>query len=53
MRVLIGYDGSEYSDAAIEDLKKAGLPRDTRAMVVSVADLLMSSPELSAATEAP
>ncbi|MBK9154331.1 MAG: universal stress protein [Chloracidobacterium sp.] len=49
MRVLIGYDGSEYSDAAIEDLKKAGLPRDSRAMVVSVADLLMSSPELSAA----
>jgi nucleotide-binding universal stress UspA family protein len=47
MRILIGYDGSEYSDAALEDLQRAGLPRDSEVLIASVADLLMSSPELS------
>ena len=47
MKILIGYDGTEYSDSAIEDLKLAGLPDDSEALVVSVGDLLMSSPELS------
>ena len=44
MRILIGYDGSDSSDTALDDLKRAGLPRDSEALVVSVADLLMSSP---------
>jgi len=44
MKILIGYDGSESSDAAIDDLKRAGLPRDSEALVISVGDLLMSSP---------
>jgi nucleotide-binding universal stress UspA family protein len=44
MRILIGYDGSENSDVIFEDLKRAGLPRDTEAKVVTVGDLLMSSP---------
>src|SRR4051812_40142923 len=47
MRILIGYDGSEHSDAAIDDLKKAGLPRDSEVLVISVGDLLMSAPDLS------
>src|SRR5688572_29947537 len=47
MKILIGYDGSEHSDAAIDDLKLAGLPRDSEILIASVADLLMSSPELS------
>ena len=47
MKVLIGYDGSEHSDAAIDDLKLAGLPRDTEVLIASIGDLLMSSPELS------
>ena len=47
MKVLIGYDGSEHSDAAIDDLRLAGLPRDTEVLIASVGDLLMSSPELS------
>ena len=47
MRVLIGYDGSEYSDIAIDDLKLAGLPPDSEVLIASVGDLLMSSPELS------
>jgi nucleotide-binding universal stress UspA family protein len=38
MRVLVGYDGSECADAAIEDLRRAGLPRRGEAMVVTVAE---------------
>jgi nucleotide-binding universal stress UspA family protein len=37
MRILIAYDGSTYADAAIDDLRRAGLPRQTEALVVSVA----------------
>lgn len=47
MNILIGYDGSEHSDRAIDDLKRAGLPRDCDVLIASVGDLLMSSPELS------
>jgi nucleotide-binding universal stress UspA family protein len=36
MRVLIAYDGSAYADAALDDLRRAGLPRDGEALVVSV-----------------
>lgn len=44
MRILIGYDGSESADAVFQDLKRAGLPPETEAIVASVGDLLMSSP---------
>jgi nucleotide-binding universal stress UspA family protein len=37
MRILIAYDGSTYADAAIDDLRRAGLPQQTEALVVSVA----------------
>jgi len=36
MKILIGYDGSEYADAAIDDLRRAGLPREATAVVLSV-----------------
>jgi nucleotide-binding universal stress UspA family protein len=39
MEVLIGYDGSEPARDAIRELHRAGLPRDTRATLVSVADV--------------
>jgi nucleotide-binding universal stress UspA family protein len=38
MKILIGYDGSGYCDAAIEDLQVAGLPSLGEALVLSVAD---------------
>lgn len=38
MRVLIAYDGSWSADAAIEDLRWAGLPARGDALVLSVAD---------------
>jgi len=44
MKILIGYDGSESSDVAIDDLTRAGLPRDSDVLVISVGDLLMSGP---------
>jgi nucleotide-binding universal stress UspA family protein len=38
MKILIGYDGSECSDAAIVNLRRAGLPAEAEALVMSVAD---------------
>src|ERR1700745_56720 len=38
MKVLIAYDGSTSADIAIEDLRRAGLPPRTEALVVCVAD---------------
>ena len=38
MRVLIGYDGSSDADTAVDDLRRAGLPNDVEALVVSVED---------------
>jgi nucleotide-binding universal stress UspA family protein len=40
MKVLIAYDGSDCADAAIDDLRRAGLPQDVEALVLSVADVL-------------
>src|SRR5688572_12272526 len=39
MRILIGYDGSESADTALDDLRRAGLPGDAEALIVSVADI--------------
>jgi nucleotide-binding universal stress UspA family protein len=39
MRILIGYDGSRSADAALDDLGRAGLPREVEALVVSVGEL--------------
>jgi nucleotide-binding universal stress UspA family protein len=41
MRVLIAYDSSVHADSALEDLRRAGLPYDAEALVVSVADGLV------------
>jgi nucleotide-binding universal stress UspA family protein len=38
MRILIGYDGSEYADDAIDDLRWAGLPKEATAVVLSVVE---------------
>jgi nucleotide-binding universal stress UspA family protein len=40
MKVLIGYDGSSGADAALDDLRRAGLPHDVEALVLSVAEVL-------------
>ncbi|HEX7175870.1 MAG TPA: universal stress protein [Pyrinomonadaceae bacterium] len=43
MKVLIAYDGSAYADAALDDLRRAGLPREAEALIVSVGDGLVST----------
>jgi nucleotide-binding universal stress UspA family protein len=44
MKILIGYDGSDYADAALDHLRRAGLPRRVDATVVSVAGRTLSDP---------
>ena len=44
MRVLIGYDGSTYAHAAIDDLRRAGLPEQAEALVVSVGEAAIVPP---------
>ena len=39
MKLLIGYDGSKCADAPLDDLQRAGLPREAEAVVLSVAGL--------------
>jgi nucleotide-binding universal stress UspA family protein len=41
MRILIAYDDSSFARAAIDDLKRAGLPQDGRALVVSVIEIFL------------
>lgn len=44
MKVLIGYDGSECADAALEDLRRAGLPGAAEAIVFTAADVFVPPP---------
>jgi nucleotide-binding universal stress UspA family protein len=43
-KLLIGYDGSEHADIAIEDLPRAGLPEGIEAVVLTVADVFYPPP---------
>ncbi len=42
MRLLIGYDGSKFANAALDDLSRAGLPRDAEAIILTVSELWLS-----------
>jgi nucleotide-binding universal stress UspA family protein len=44
MKILIAYDGSEGAEWAIEDLKRAGLPRRAEAVVLTIAEELIPAP---------
>ena len=52
MKILLAYDGSKCADAAIEDLKRAGLGRDVEMLVVCVAGE-SSAPTKQGAIEIP
>jgi hypothetical protein len=41
---MIAYDGSESADAALDDLRMAGLPRQAEALIVSVGEVMMMPP---------
>ncbi|MFN7948093.1 MAG: universal stress protein [Blastocatellia bacterium] len=54
MKILVAYDGSECADAALEDLKRSGLPHHAEAMVLSVIESWLpppSSPEVLEAVD--
>ncbi len=40
-KILIAYDGSACSDAALNDLRRAGLPTAVGVLVVTVADIIL------------
>jgi nucleotide-binding universal stress UspA family protein len=44
MKILIAYDGSECAESAIDDLKRAGLPRRAEALVLTIAEELIPAP---------
>jgi nucleotide-binding universal stress UspA family protein len=44
MKILIAYDGSECGDAALDDLRRAGLPNGAEALVMTVADVFLPPP---------
>jgi len=44
MKVLIGYDGSECADAALDDLTQAGLPPTGEFHIMSVAEVWLPPP---------
>ena len=52
MKILIAYDGSSCADSALEDLRRAGLPRQSEATVISVSELWMPVVESVGAGEA-
>jgi nucleotide-binding universal stress UspA family protein len=41
MKILVAYDGSEWAEAALEDLKRAGLDLEAEVLVMSVADVFI------------
>jgi nucleotide-binding universal stress UspA family protein len=44
MKILIAYDGSEGAESAIDDLKRAGLPRRAEAVVLTIVEELIPMP---------
>jgi nucleotide-binding universal stress UspA family protein len=44
MKILIAYDGSDCAEAALDDLQRAGLPREAEAQIISVAEVWLPPP---------
>jgi nucleotide-binding universal stress UspA family protein len=44
-KILIAYDSSACSDAALNDLRRAGLPNALEAVVVTVANIILPPPD--------
>jgi nucleotide-binding universal stress UspA family protein len=51
MNIVIAYDGSDCAKAAIDGLRRAGLPHKANALVVRVGETLL--PTLSASVDLP
>src|SRR5438270_11642453 len=46
MKILIAYDGSDCSDAALDDLPNAGLPGTAGTLIYSVAETPLGDPQV-------
>ncbi|HNQ13924.1 MAG TPA: universal stress protein [Pyrinomonadaceae bacterium] len=46
IRILIAYDGSEFADSAIDDLPRAGLPREADVMIAYVQETWLPPPSM-------
>lgn len=44
MKILIGYDGSDCAEAALDDLQRAGLPQTAEVVVMSVTEIWLPPP---------
>jgi nucleotide-binding universal stress UspA family protein len=44
MKILVGYDGSACADAALDDLRRAGLPADAQVKILSVVENWLPPP---------
>ena len=44
-KILIAYDGSACADAALNDLRRAGLPAAVEALVITIADVILPPPD--------
>jgi nucleotide-binding universal stress UspA family protein len=53
MRVIIAYDGSEGSQAALGDLERAGLGKDVEATILSIAEVWLPPPQTSLGIDEP
>ncbi len=45
MKILISYDGSEYANAALKDMLRAGLPTEAQAVVMSIPKSSFPAPD--------
>jgi nucleotide-binding universal stress UspA family protein len=50
MRVLIAFDGSDCAKAAVDDLRRSGMPRHADAFVISVVETFLPTPDMLLAT---
>ena len=53
MKILVAYDGSDGSDAALKDLARAGLPDNVEVLVMSLADVFLPPDNPSDETSTP
>jgi nucleotide-binding universal stress UspA family protein len=51
MKIAIGFDGSDYAKAAIDDLRRSGVPLDASALIISVGETLLPPVPVSATEE--
>lgn len=49
MKILVAYDGSESSDAALDDLRNAGVGATAEVLVMSLADVFLPPPRFKTA----